>query len=321
MALKKVLLLGGSGYIGTYIANRLSQRGVEVTIPTRRRERTKALIIQPGIEMPEADIHCPDTLAALVAGHDAVINLVGILHSRDVKFPYSADFGNAHVELPKKIVTACKQAGVRRLVHMSALGADPKGPSEYLASKGDGEAIVMAAQGELDVTVFRPSVTFGLGDAFLTMFASVLRKAPVFPLGFGQARFQPVWAADVADAFVDCLEDPATFGQAYELVGPKTYTLRELVEYTAGLCSSSARIIPLSEGWAYLQAGLMWLAPNPLMSPDNLRSMQVDSVAGPGSRQPAGWLPTALEAIAPTYIIANNTPKGRLDSFRFRAGR
>jgi len=320
MALKKVLLLGGSGYIGTYIANRLSQRGVEVTIPTRRRERTKALIMQPGIQMPETDINNPDALAALVAGHDAVINLVGILHSRDVKFPYSADFGNAHVELPKKIVAACKQAGVRRLVHMSALGADPKGPSEYLASKGDGEAVVMAAQGELDVTVFRPSVIFGLGDSFLTMFASVLRKAPLFPLGFGHARFQPVWAADVADAFVDCLEDPATFGQAYELVGPKTYTLRELVEYTAGLCGSSARIIPLSEGWAYLQAGLMWLAPNPLMSPDNLRSMQVDNVAGPGSRQPAGWQPTALEAIAPTYI-ANNTPKGKLDSFRYRAGR
>jgi NADH dehydrogenase len=320
MALKKVLLLGGSGYVGTYIANRLSQRGVEVTIPTRRRERTKALIMQPGIQMPETDINNPDALAALVAGHDAVINLVGILHSRDVKFPYSADFGNAHVELPKKVVAACKQAGVRRLVHMSALGADPKGPSEYLASKGDGEAIVMAAQGELDVTVFRPSVIFGLGDSFLTMFASVLRKAPLFPLGFGHARFQPVWAADVADAFVDCLEDPATFGQAYELVGPKTYTLRELVEYTANLCGSSARIIPLSEGWAYLQAGLMWLAPNPLMSPDNLRSMQVDNVAGPGSRQPAGWQPTALEAIAPTYI-ANNTPKGKLDSFRYRAGR
>ena len=320
MALKKVLLLGGSGYVGTYIANRLSQRGIEVTIPTRRRERTKALIIQPGIEMPEADINCPDILAALVAGHDAVINLVGILHSRDVKFPYSADFANAHVELPKKIVAACKQAGVRRLVHMSALGADPKGPSEYLASKGDGEAVVMAAQGDLDVTVFRPSVIFGFGDSFLSMFASVLRKAPFFPLGFGQARFQPVWAADVADAFVDCLEDTATFGQAYELVGPKTYTLRELVEYPAKLCGSSARIIPLSEGWAYLQAGLMWLAPNPLMSPDNLRSMQVDSVAGPGSQSPAGWQPTALEAIAPTYI-AHNTPKGKLDSFRFRAGR
>lgn len=320
MTVKKVLLLGGSGFVGTYIANRLSQCGIEVTIPTRRRERTKALIIQPGIEMPECDINCEETLVALMQDQDAVINLVGVLHSRDVKLPYSADFANAHVELPKKIVAACKRAGVRRLVHMSALGADPKGPSEYLCSKGDGEAVVRAVQGDLDVTVFRPSVIFGLGDSFLSMFASVLRKLPFFPLGFGHARFQPVWVADVADAFVESLDDPATFGQAYELVGPKVYTLRELVDYTAQLCGSTARVVPLSEGWAYLQAGLMWLAPNPLMSPDNLRSMQEDSVAGPDSLAPAGWAPTALEAIAPTYI-AHNTPKGKLDSFRFRAGR
>ncbi|WP_281985453.1 complex I NDUFA9 subunit family protein, partial [Azonexus hydrophilus] len=224
MSIKKVLLLGGSGFVGTYIVNRLAQRGIEVTVPTRRRERTKALIMQPGVDMPEANIHCPETLTELVRGHDAVINLVGILHSRDVKFPYSDDFARAHVELPKKIVAACKAAGVRRLVHMSALKADPKGPSEYLASKGDGEAVVMAAAGELDVTVFRPSVIFGLGDSFLSMFAKVLKSAPIFPLGFGHARFQPVWVADVADAFVDSLSDAATFGQAYDLVGPQVYT-------------------------------------------------------------------------------------------------
>lgn len=320
MSIKKVLLLGGSGFVGTYIVNRLAQRGIEVTVPTRRRERTKALIMQPGVEMPEANIHCQETLNKLVQGHDAVINLVGILHSRDVKFPYSRDFAEAHVELPKKIVAACKAAGVRRLVHMSALKADPKAPSEYLASKGDGEAIVLAAQGELDVTVFRPSVIFGLGDSFLTMFAKVLKMAPVFPLGFGHARFQPVWAADVADAFVDSLNDVSSFGKAYDLVGPTVYTLRELVDYTAQLTRSNCRIIALSEGWAYLQAGLMWLAPNPMMSPDNLRSMQVDSVGEGQANLPAGWKPKALEAIAPTYI-AGKTPKGKLDSFRFRAGR
>lgn len=320
MDIKKVLLLGGSGFVGTYIVNRLSQRGIEVTVPTRRRERTKALIIQPGVSMPEANIHCEKTLTELMRGHDAVINLVGILHSRDVVLPYSRDFAEAHVELPKKIVAACKAAGVRRLVHMSALNADSKGPSEYLRSKGDGEAIVLAAQGDLDVTVFRPSVIFGLGDSFLSMFAAVLKKVPFFPLGFGHARFQPVWAADVADAFVDCLRDANTFGQAYELVGPKVYTLRELVDYTKELTGSRATIIALSEGWAYLQAGLMWLAPNPMLSPDNLRSMEKDSVGEPGAQAPANWRPTALESIAPTYI-ALNTPKGKLDSFRFRAGR
>lgn len=320
MDIKKVLLLGGSGFVGTYIANRLSQRGVEVTIPTRRRERTKALIMQPNVEMPEVNINSEETLVELMRGKDAVINLVGILHSRDVVLPYSKDFAEAHVELPRKIVAACKQAGVRRLLHMSALGADPKGPSEYLCSKGDGEAIVMAAKGDLDVTVFRPSVMFGLGDSFLSMFASVLRKLPFFPLGFGQARFQPVWVADVADAFVNSLGNPATFGQAYDLVGPKVYTLRDLVDYTAELVGSTARVIPLSEGWAYLQAGLMWLSPKPMMSPDNLRSMQVDSVCDGKCNLPADWRPTALESIAPTYI-ARNTPKGKLDRFRYRAGR
>jgi NADH dehydrogenase len=320
MAIKKVLLLGGSGFVGTYIANRLSQRGIEVTIPTRRRERTKALIMQPWIEMPEANIHCEKTLAALVQGQDAVINLVGILHSSDVQIPYSADFARAHVELPKKIIAACKANGVKRLLHMSALKADPKAPSEYLASKGDGEALVMAAKNELNITVFRPSVIFGLGDSFLSMFAKVLKKLPFFPLGFGHARFQPVWVADVADAFVDALEDSGTFGQAYDLVGPKVYTLRELVDYTAELTRSDTKIIALSEGWAYLQAGLMWLAPQPMLSPDNLRSMQLDSVCEGNCHLPANWQPTALESIAPTYI-AQNTPKGKLDSFRFRAGR
>jgi len=320
MDIKKVLLLGGSGYVGTYIVNRLSQRGIEVTVPTRRRERTKALIMQPGVTMPETNINDEATLTELMRGHDAVINLVGILHSRDVKFPYSRDFGEAHVELPKKIVAACKASGVRRLVHMSALKADPKAPSEYLASKGDGEAVVMAARGELDVTVFRPSVIFGLGDSFLSTFAKVLKTSPIFPLGFGNARFQPVWAADVADAFVDSLGNEATYGQAYDLVGPTVYTLRELVDYTAKLTGSNTKIIALSEGWAYLQAGLMWLAPQPMMSPDNLRSMQVDSVCDAGCNPPANWRPTALEAIAPSYI-ALNTPKGKLDSFRYRAGR
>ena len=320
MDIKKVLLLGGSGFVGTYIVNRLSQRGVEVTIPTRRRERTKALIMQPNVEMPEVNIHSEEALVELMKGKDVVINLVGILHSRDVVLPYSKDFAEAHVELPKKIVAACKKAGVRRLLHMSALGADPRGPSEYLRSKGDGEAVVMAAQGDLDVTVFRPSVIFGLGDSFLSMFAGVLRKLPFFPLGFGQARFQPVWAADVADAYVDSLGNAATFGQAYDLVGPSIYTLRELVDYTAKLVNSNAKVIPLSEGWAYLQAGLMWLSPKPLMSPDNLRSMEVDSVCDGKCNLPANWHPTALEAIAPTYI-AHNTPKGKLDGFRFRAGR
>lgn len=320
MNIRKVLLLGGSGFVGTYIASRLCERGVQVTIPSRRRERSRALIMLPNVDMVQADIHRQQTLERLVGEHDAVINLVGILHSRDVKFPYSQDFARAHVELPRKIVAACQAAGVRRLLHMSALKADPAGPSEYLASKGEGERLVLAAQGALDVTVFRPSVIFGRGDAFFTAFARILGLAPIFPLGYGRARFQPVAAADVADAFVASLSDEAAFGQAYDLCGPRVYSLRELVDYAAQLCGSRARIISLSDGLAYLQAGLMWLAPKPMLSPDNLRSMQVDSVCDAGCRSFPGWNPRALEAVVPGYI-ADLAPKRRLDHYRLRAGR
>lgn len=320
MDIKKVLLLGGSGFVGSYIASRLSELGITVTVPTRRRERTKALITLSGVEMVQSDIQCEKTLTELIRKHDAVINLVGILHSRDVEFPYSRDFARAHVELPKKIIAACKVAGVRRLLHMSALKAAPDGPSEYLASKAEGERLVLAAQSDLDVTVFRPSVIFGRGDAFLSAFEKLLKWAPILPLGSVQARFQPVWAGDVADAFVHSLSDAASFGKAYDLCGPKTYSLLELIEYTAQLCGRHPRIVPLNDTLAYVQAGLMWLAPKPLLSPDNLRSMEVDNVCDASCTPFPVWQPRELESVAPLYI-ANHTPRGRIDARRFHAGR
>lgn len=321
MDIKNVLLIGGSGFVGGWIANRLSEQGLRVTIPTRRRDNSKALILLPTVDMVEADVNDPQALAALMQGQDAVINLVGILHDADSRLPYGKGFAAAHVELPKKIVAAMQEAGVRRLVHMSALNAAVDGPSEYLRSKGEGEAAVLAAgtSGALDVTVFRPSVIFGAGDSFLNMFAKFLRLLPAFPLGGAAARFQPVYVGDVADAFVAALGDRATFGQRYDLCGPKVYTLRELVEYTGRLIGKPRPVIALSDGFAYFQAGLLWLLPNPPMSPDNMRSMEVDSVTD-GSRNFPGWSPMPLEAVAPGYLAAIK-PKLRLDGYRFRAGR
>jgi len=319
--IKNVLLLGGSGFVGTWIANRLSKAGVSVTIPTRRRERNKANIMLPQVEVVEADINDPATLVELMRGQDAVINLVGILHDHDSRLPYGKAFGAAHVELPKKIVAAMKAAGVRRLLHMSALGADAQGCSEYIRSKGEGEAAVMAAAGDLDITVFRPSVIFGIGDRFLNTFAKVLKLAPSFASGGMKAKFQPVYVANVADAFVAAIENIATFGQRYDLYGPKVYTLRELVEYVRDLTGNQhKKVKELSDLWAYLQAGLLWLLPNPPMSPDNLRSMDVDNIATEDSNAFPGWNPTPLEAVAPTYL-GKVAPKSKLDDFRFHAGR
>lgn len=320
MELKNVLLIGGSGFVGGWIANRLSERGIRVTIPTRRRDNTKQYILLPTVDMVDANVNDPQQLAALMQGQDAVINLVGILHDHDSRLPYGKGFAAAHIELPKKIIAAMKQTGVRRLVHMSALNAAVDAPSEYLRSKGEGEALVRAAMGELDITIFRPSVIFGPGDSFLNLFAKLLRLFPVFPLGYGAARFQPVCVDDVAAAFTACLTDRATFGQVYDLCGPRVYTLRDLVEYTGDLIGKQRPVIDLGVGgWAYLQAGLAWLLPNPPMSPDNLRSMEVDSVTD-GTHNYPGWQPQSLESVAPGYL-ARIKPKMRLDGYRYHAGR
>jgi NADH dehydrogenase len=275
----------------------------------------------PQVEVVEANISDPAQLVELMRDQDVVINLVGVLHDHDSQLPYGKGFGAAHVELPKKIIAAMKEAGVRRLVHMSALGADAEGCSEYQRSKGEGEAIVMAAAGDLDVTVFRPSVVFGPGDNFLNTFATILRFAPFFASGGMKAKFQPVFVGDVADAFVACIEKRDTFGQRYELCGPKVYTLRELVEYVRDLTGNQhKKVKELSDLWAYLQAGILWLLPNPPMSPDNLRSMDRDNVAGEDSPGYPGWNPTPLEAVAPSYL-GKVAPKSKLDDFRYHAGR
>jgi NADH dehydrogenase len=200
---------------------------------------------------------------------------------------------------------------------MSALKADAGAPSEYLRSKADGEAVVKGSG--LEVTIFRPSVIFGAGDAFLNMFAKLLRLLPRFYVGYGHAKFQPVFVGDVAEVIVRSLLDVNAVGQTYELVGPKVYTLRQIVEYVNELTGARKTIKDLGEFWTLIQAGLMSLAPNPMLSPDNLRSMEVDSVA-PDAQMPYGIVPAAMEAVAPTYLLGVAI-KRHLDRFRLTAGR
>lgn len=317
MTIKKVLLLGGSGFVGTAVANHLANLDITVTVPSRRRERHKALIALPNVDMIEADINDPVQLQQLMVGQDAVINLVGILHSNDLKLPYGRRFAEAHVELPKKIVAAARATGIKRLLHMSALKASPDAPSEYLRSKADGEAVVTASG--LDFTVFRPSVIFGVGDSFLSTFAKLLRLLPRFYVGYGHAKFQPVHVADVAEVIVRSLLDSSAVGQTYELVGPKVYTLRQIIEYVNELTGTHRKIGDLPEFWALVQAGFLSLMPKPLLSPDNLRSMEIDSVAA-DAQMPFGIVPTAMEAIAPTYLLGV-AAKQKYDHFRLAAGR
>lgn len=286
------MILGGAGFLGRHLAAELARRSVEVTVPSRRRERAKHLIVLPAVDVVEADINAPGVLERLARGRDAVINLVGILHG---------SFERAHVELPKAIVAACRASGVPRLLHVSALGAAPDAPSEYLRSKARGEQVALGAEG-LAVTVFRPSVVFGPEDRFLNTFACLARYLPVLALACPQARFQPVYVADVARALAEALDEPEAHGKRYDLCGPREYTLKALVEYACAATGRHRLVLGLPPSLSYLQARLLEWSPGPLMTRDNYHSMQVPNVCAKDCTLPFGLAPTALEAVAPAYL-------------------
>jgi uncharacterized protein YbjT (DUF2867 family) len=301
----EVLVVGGAGFIGHHLCAELAARGFKVTVPARRRERAKDLILLPTVDVVEADVNARGVLERLVRGKQAVVNLVGILQGRsgrrDERGPndYGPDFARAHVELPQAIVAACRASGVRRLVHVSALGAAPQAPSQYLRSKGIGEQVVFAAE-DLDVTVFRPSVVFGPEDRFLNRFAALARFLPALAVPCPQARFQPVYVRDVAAALAHSLDDLVSHGWRYELGGPRQYALQELVELVCRITGRRRCVLGLPERLSYLQAWLLEYLPGELMSRDNVLSMKVPNVTS--APFPFGIQPQALEAVAPSYL-------------------
>ena len=312
---RKVLIVGGSGFVGSAVASQLAAAGVALVLPTRRRDRARHLLPLPTAEVVEADVFDPPTLRRLMAGVDAVVSLVGVLHSPSGQ-PYGPAFARAHVELPTRLVAAAREAGVRRIVHVSALGADANGPSEYQRSKAAGEAAIRAGAPDVAWTILRPSVIFGPGDSFLNLFASLLEAFPLMPLGGAGARFQPVYVGDVAEVVAESLTRADAAGQVFEMAGPGVYTLKQLIEYVGQVSGHRRPVIPLPEGLAMLQAAALECLPGPLMSRDNVRSMRADNVAS-GPAQPWGRQPTSLETIAPAYLGSANK-RGRFDSYQLR---
>jgi len=310
---ERVLVTGGAGFVGSQLVAKLSADGHDVVVLTRRRERARHLLLLPTVRVVEADPHDPATLARWAASATAAVNLIGVLHERG-----RDTFERVHVEFPRALVAACRSAGVSRILHASALAASADTASAYLRSKAAGEAIV--AESGLDWTIFRPSVIFGRGDSFLNLFAKLAQMFPVIPLACAHARFQPVFVGDVAACIARALVDDETIGERYSLCGPKTYTLEELVSYVAQTSGHPRPIVPLGPSLANLQARVMELLPGPLLTRDNLASMQHDSVCeGPFPRA-FDLTPTSLEAIAPEYL-APIALKSRFDTFRANSSR
>lgn len=312
----RVLVLGGSGLVGRHVCEQLVRAGHRVTVPTRRASRAACVQTLPGLTVLEADVHDDAALAHLMAGHDAVVNLIAVLHGN------AARFERVHVQLPERIAAAMQSTGVQRLVHVSALGADPQGPSMYQRSKARGEAVLQSSR--LDLTLLRPSVIFGAEDKFLNLFAGLQQVLPFMPLAGSGTKFQPVWVNDVAAAIVRCLQDRQTIGQTYEAFGPETFTLGELVRCSgqwAGVNHGKGRpVIPLPRWVGWLQAlGMEMLPGEPLMSRDNLASMKVDNVASGQvpDLQALGIQPAAVSGVAPTYL-GHKGPRSPLDGWRSR---
>ena len=330
MKLTHVLVLGGSGFIGRHLVAALAARGLRVVVPTRRRERAKHLILLPTVDVLDADLFAPGVLERLAGRCQAVVNRVGILHGRrgrrDERGPndYGPDFARMHAELPQAVVNACRAAGVKRLLHVSALGADPRAPSEYLRSKAIGEQAVLAAA-DLETTVFRPSIVFGPEDRFLNQFALLARFAPALGVPCPDARFQPVYVGDVVRAMLASLDDPQTHGKAFELCGPRAYTLKELVELACRITGRRRLVFGLPDWVSRMQAGFMGMLPEPfkLMTTDNYRSMQVPSVCTGEHPLPFGLVPQSLEPIAPTYLApsSRSSSRERYPELRWRARR
>lgn len=315
MRIKQVCVLGGSGFVGSSIVGQLDEAGYEVKVLARRREACKHLILLPNVQVVDCDVMDDAALANEIKGTDAVINLIGILHESK-----KATFKAIHAELPKRVAAICKKLGVKRLLHMSALQADKKAPSVYLRSKAAGEAAVTAQAEQLQVTIFRPSVIFGRGDNFLNLFASLVKYLPAVALAKPDAKFQPIWVEDVARVFVSSLENTATYGQSYDLGGPRIYTLRELVQFVAFVLGKKRMIVGLNDKLSYLQARALELLPIKLMTRDNIDSMQVDSVTMGDFPKVFEFKSTTMEAVVPEYL-ADDTPRAAYDRFRSFAGR
>ena len=317
---KTVCIFGGTGFVGRHLAQRLTRDGHYVRIPTRRRERHRELLVNPRIKLIEADVYDAHVLRELVQGADAVVNLVGILNESGND---GSGFERAHVELPRRILSACNVTGTRRLLHMSALNAHPREEhSHYLRTKGRAEDLVHAAASDgMQVTSFRPSIIFGPDDSFFNRFHGLLRLTPwLFPLACPDAKMTPVYVGDLVEAFARCLDDPRTAGRHCDICGPETWTLQQLVEYTARVAGLKRRVLRLGNTTSWLQARLLEFVPGKPMSRDNFWSLQKEGVCHENCLLELGITPTAIAAVVPGYL-GNRDTRRRYQDFRAHARR
>lgn len=305
MLIKRIAVLGGTGFVGLSLCNRLSRAGYELKVLTRSREYNRDnLLVLPGLELVQTNVHDPERLKHHLADCDAVINLIGILNEKGNS---GKGFKQAHVELVEKLIDACSENGIKRFLQMSALNADAtNGKSHYLRTKGEAEDLLHSNNAGINITSFRPSVIFGNHDSFFNRFASLLKMTPLFfPLACHATKFAPVYVLDIAEIMARSLNDPDSYNQKLQLCGPQTYSLKDLVNYTAQTLGLQRTIISLNDILSRIQATVFDFVPGKPFSTDNYLSAKTDSVCECNDLARYNIQPTAIESIVPQYL--NNT--------------
>ena len=296
----RIVLIGASGFLGGYLLHALTAERHHCVVLTRAAVRRSSLELLPGVDLVQADIYDVDVLTEQFAGADAVVSMAGILNESGGG---GKGFHKVHVELVEGIIKACRQTGVSRLLHLSALHAG-NGSSYYLKSKGQAEALLRATN-DLNISIFQPSVIFGRGDQFFNRFAAMLSFTPVIPLACPKARLQPVFAGDVAAVMVAALDDPMTWGKSYELAGPQSFTLKELVEWTAKTKGLRKRVIGLPRPLSATMAAVMGLIPGKPFSWDNYLSLKTDNTSSQNGFAYFGVEPRAIDLVVPYYLTGS----------------
>ncbi|MDH3647183.1 MAG: complex I NDUFA9 subunit family protein [Gammaproteobacteria bacterium] len=313
MNIRNICLFGGTGFVGGHLTTRLANEGWRVRLVTRNAERHRALKVLPTVSIVQGDVYNSEFIRDQVSGCDVVVNLVGILNERGRD---GKGFERAHVELTGKIVAACQQTGVRRLLYMSSLKADAKeGPSHYLRTKGEAESIVRRAQ-DIDGTIFQPSVIFGPDDSFVNRFAALLRMPLyLFPLPRANARVQPVYVGDVVVAYARSVDDPGTYGKTFQLGGPEVYSLREVIALISDSLGLRRRVVGIPDGLARIQAFIMDFIPGKPFSTDNFRSLTINSICDTNGFEKLGIKPVSSALLIPR-LLGRTSSRSRLDEYR-----
>ena len=315
MTIKNITVFGGAGFVGSCLVAKLNDAGYKIKVLTCRREAAKHLILLPNVEVQECDVMDNRMLKQALKGSDAVINLIGILHESGKN-----SFEVIHHQLPRRIAQCCEELEINRVLHMSALQSGSHAPSQYLRTKAAGEAAINEFSKKLDITLFKPSVIFGRDDHFINLFANLIKFLPIIFLAKPSAKFQPIWVEDVAQCFVNALDNTATYGKSYELGGPNVYSLLELIQKVMTILGKQRPVIGLNDTLSMAQAFIMELMPIKLLSRDNVRSMLVDSVCSAPIASELGVTPASLDVVVPQYLL-NSSPRAAYDSFRSAAGR